>query len=244
MMTLSNPSSQPANKLLAALSQQSYKRLAPHLEPVAFVLGDILYHPKQQIKQVYFPHKTTVSMVNILEDGSMVEMGVVGNEGMVGTSLLSGDDISPHQAIVQIADSGMRMKAAAFKEEVKDNAEFNNLAHRYLQALFIQIAQTGACNRMHPIVERLARWLLLCQDRMESDTLQLTHEFIATMLGARRAGVSIAAGTLQAAGIIGYHRGKVIIQDRERLEEASCECYRTVKNEYDRLLDRYHPNES
>ena len=181
-------------------------------------------------------------MVNILEDGSMVEIGVIGNEGIVGTALLSGDDISPHQAIVQIANSGMSMKAEAFKQEVKENAEFNNIVHRYLQALFTQIAQTGACNRMHPIVERLARWLLLCQDRMESDTLQLTHEFIATMLGARRAGVSVAAGTLQAAGIISYHRGKVIIRDREGLEEASCECYRTVKVEYDRLLGRYSPN--
>src|SRR5687768_18518557 len=116
-MPLSNPPSQPENKLLAALSRQSYNRLVPHLEHVGFALGDILYQPKQPIKQVYFPHKTTVSMVNILEDGSMVEVGVVGNEGMVGTSLLSGDDISPHQAIVQIADSGMRMKAAAFKQE-------------------------------------------------------------------------------------------------------------------------------
>ncbi len=243
-MPLSNPPSQPENKLLAALSRQSYERLVPHLKPVGFALGDILYNPKQLIKQVYFPHKTTVSMVNILEDGTMVEVGVVGNEGIVGTALLSGDDISPHQAIVQIADGGMSMKAEAFKQEVKNNAEFNDLVHRYLQALFIQIAQTGACNRMHPIVERLARWMLLCQDRMESDALELTHEFIATMLGSRRAGVSIAAGTLQAAGIISYHRGKVIIKDCEGLEEASCECYRTVKNEYDRLLGKHLPNEN
>jgi len=242
-MTLSNPPPQPENKLLAALSRQSYERLIPHLEPVAFALGDILYYAKQPIKHVYFPHKTTISMVQILEDGSMVELGVVGREGMLGTAILSGDDISVHQAIVQIADSGMRMKAEAFKQEIKNNAELNELAHRYLQALFIQIAQTGACNRLHPIVERLARWMLLCQDRMESDTLLLTHEFIATMLGARRAGVSIAANTLQAAGLISYSRGKVMIQSRERLEEASCECYRTVKDEYDRLLSKYFPNE-
>ena len=241
-MTLSKPPPQPENKLLAALSRQSYERLVPHLELLSFALGDVLYHPKQQIKYVYFPHKTTVSIVNILEDGSMVEIGVVGGEGMIGTSLLSGDDISSHQAIVQIADSGVRMKAEAFKQEIKDNDELNELVHRYLQALFTQIAQTGACNRMHPIAERLAKWLLLCQDRMESETLQLTHEFIATMLGARRAGVSIAASTLQAAGIISYHRGKVIIGDREGLEEASCECYKTVKDEYDRLLGNYIPN--
>jgi CRP-like cAMP-binding protein len=157
---------------------------------------------------------------------------------MLGTALLSGDDISLHQAIVQIADSGVRMKAEAFIEEIKNNAELNELVHRYLQALFTQVAQTGARNRMHPIAERLARWLLICHDRMESYTLRLTHEFIATMLGARRAGVSVAASTLQAAGIISYHRGTVIIQDREGLEEASCECYRTVKDEYDRLLGK------
>lgn len=241
-MTLSNPPPQAENKLLAALSRKSYERLAPYLEHVAFTLGDILYNPKQLIKHVYFPHRTTISMVSILEDGSMVEVGVVGNEGMLGTALLSGDDISPHQAIIQIADGGMKMKADAFKQEVKNNAELNNLVHRYLQALFTQVSQTGACNRMHPIVERLARWMLLCQDRMESDTLQLTHEFIATMLGARRAGVSVAAGTLQSAGLISYHRGTVIIQNRKGLEEASCECYRTVQDEYDRLLGKYIPN--
>ena len=240
-MTLSNPPPKPENKLLAALSRKSYERIAPHLELVAFELGDVLYHPKQPIKHVYFPHKTTISIVNILEDGAMVEIGVVGREGMLGTTLLSGDDISSHQAIVQIADSGVRMKAEIFKQEIKNNAELNELVHRYLQALFTQIAQTGACNRVHPIAERLARWLLLCQDRMESETLQLTHEFIATMLGARRAGVSVAASTLQAAGIISYHRGKVIIRDREGLEEASCECYKTVKDEYDRLLGNYIP---
>lgn len=227
------------NKLLAALSRKSYERLVPHLELLTFELGDVLYHPKQSIQYVYFPHKTTVSMVTILEDGSMVEIAVVGGEGMLGTALLSGDDISSHQAVVQIADSGVRMKAETFKQEIKNNAELNELVHRYLQALFTQIAQTVAGSRLHPIAERLGRWLLLCQDRMESETLQLTHEFIATMLGARRAGVSVAASTLQAAGIISYHRGKVVIRDREALEEASCECYRTVKDEYDRLLGNY-----
>jgi CRP-like cAMP-binding protein len=226
-MTLSNSLSQPENKLLASLSRRSYERLIPHLELVIFELGQVLYNPKQKIKHAYFPHRTTISIVQILEDGSTVEAAVVGSEGMVGTPLLSGDDISPNQAIVQIADGGVRMKAETFQEEVKSNTEFNELVHRYLQALFTQILQTGACNRLHPVAERLARWLLLCQDRMESDTLFLTHEFIATMLGARRAGVSVAANILQTAGIISYHRGKVIILDREALEEAACECYRT-----------------
>lgn len=238
MMTLSNASSQPVNKLLAALSTKSYNRLIPHLELIGFRLGETLYPPKEAIRYVYFPHKSIISMVNILEDGSMVEVGLIGSEGLVGTSLLSGDDISLYQAVVQVADGGMKMTAEAFIQEIKENAELNNLVHRYSQALFTQVAQTAACNRLHPIVERLARWMLLAHDRMESETLQLTHEFIATMLGARRAGVTIAAGTLQGAGMITYSRGKVIIKDRERLEEASCECYRIVRNEYNRLLGK------
>jgi CRP-like cAMP-binding protein len=160
---------------------------------------------------------------------------------MVGISLLSGDNVSPHQAIVQIADGGWRMKTEVFKHEIESNGELANLTRRYLQALFTQVAQTASCNRMHPIVKRLARWLLLMQDRVESDVLQLTHEFIATMLGARRAGVTIAAGRLQAAGIITYHRGRVTILDQKKLEEASCECHKIVKNEYDRLLVGYNP---
>jgi CRP-like cAMP-binding protein len=241
-MSLSGVLRQPANKLLSALSEKSYTALSPHLEPFNLDLGKILYHPKGVVHHVYFPHQSIISMVNILEDGSMVEVGVVGSEGMLGTSLLSGDDISPHQAIVQIADGSVRMKAEFFKEEIKKNAEFTNLMQRYLQALFTQVAQTAACNRLHPIVERLARWMLLTQDRMGTDTLQLTHEFIATMLGTRRAGVTLAAGTLQAAGIITYKRGTMIIRDRERLEEASCECHRIVRDEYERLIGKYLPN--
>jgi CRP-like cAMP-binding protein len=237
-------SEHPENKLLAALSANAYKRLVPHLEPVDLPLGEILYHQKHRIEYVYFPRYAVVSMVNIFEDGSMVEVGVIGREGMVGTSLLSGDDMSPHQAIVQLANGGLRMKAGVFKRENEGNGEFNNVLRRYSQALFSQVAQTAACNRMHPIVERLARWLLLMQDRIESDTLQLTHEFISTMLGARRAGVTLAAGRLQAANIISYTRGKVTILDQQRLEEASCECHKIVRDEYNRLLGKYVPRES
>lgn len=190
-MTLSDvPPNQ--NSLLAALSPTYFNRLEPALELVRLRRGEILYYPKQVIKDVYFPIRSAVSMVNIFENGSMVEVGLIGREDMVGTSLLSGDDISPHQAIVQLADNAWRMKASAFKQEVR-GGELDNVTRRYMQALFTQVAQTAACNRIHPIVERLARWLLLMQDRQDSDTLHLTHEFIATMLGARRAGVSVAA---------------------------------------------------
>ena len=229
----------PENRLLAALSAKCRERLGPNLEFKQIALGEILYHQKQPIKYVYFPMGSVVSMVNVFEDGSTVEVGVVGREGVVGASLSSGDDISPHLAIVQMADSCWRMKARIFKNEVEGNGELSNLTKRYSQALFTQVAQTAACNRLHPIVERLARWMLLMRERVESDTLLLTHDFIATMLGARRAGVTLAAGTLQKAMIISYNRGKVIILDRERLEAVACECHRIVSDEYERLLGKY-----
>jgi len=234
-----NPRSE--NKLLAALSAKCYKRLTPSLQLVDFPLGKILYQQKQRIKYVYFPRRAAVSMVNIFEDGSMVEVGVVGREGVLGSFLLSGDDTSPHQAIVQIGDGAWRMSADIFKRELDSNGELSNLTRRYSQALFTQVAQTAACNRIHTIAQRLPRWLLLMQDRMQSQTLQLTHEFIATMLGARRAGVTLAASKLQADGIIRYSRGKVSIIEQEKLEEASCECHRIVHDEYNRLLGRYAP---
>jgi CRP-like cAMP-binding protein len=229
------------NKLLGALSAKCYKRLLPEFELVELPLGKILYHQNQRIKHVYFPRWAAVSMVSVFEDGSMVEVGVVGREGIVGSFLLSGDDTSPHQAIVQIGDGAWRMSAAAFKRELDSNGELSNLTRRYSQALFTQVAQTAACNRIHTISERLPRWLLLMQDRMQSQTLQLTHEFIATMLGARRAGVTLAASKLQAAGIIRYSRGKVSILEQEKLESASCECHKIVQDEYNRLLGRYAP---
>lgn len=226
------------NEVLAALSPRCYERLAPELDLKDYPLGEVLYHPKQTIKYVYFPRKMAVSMVNIFEDGSMVEVGVIGREGVVGVSLLSGDDISDYQAIVQIADSAWRMKAQVFRSELESNGELNSLVKRYSQALFTQVAQTAACNRMHLVGQRLARWMLLMRDRVQSNELQLTHEFIATMLGARRAGVTLAAGMLQRADIIQYSRGKVTILDLKKLEAASCECYRVVKDEYDRLLGK------
>lgn len=229
------------NKLLAALSGNCRKRLEPELEFSQLQLGEILYHPHASIKYVYFPRWSAVSMVNIFEDGSMVEVGVVGREGVVGSSLLSGDELSPHQAIVQIADGAWRMKAEVFKNEIGGDGELSKLTRRFSQALFTQVAQTAACNRRHTIVERLARWMLLMQDRIDSDTMQLTHEFIAIMLGARRAGVTLAAGELQKGNIINYRGGKVTILDRKRLEEVSCECHRIVRNEYRRLLGKRPP---
>jgi len=229
------------NKLLAALSAEYYSRLNPFLEFVELPLGKILYHQKQSIKTVYFPRRAVVSMVNVFENGTQVEVGVIGREGVVGHSLLSGDDVSPHQAVVQIADGGWRMDAAVFRRELDSNGELSLLTRRYAHTLFTQVAQTAACNRVHSIAERLPRWLLLTQDRLQSETLNLTHEFMATMLGVRRASVTLAASKLQSEGIIRYSRGKVTVLDRNRLEDASCECHRIVRAEYSRLMEHFEP---
>jgi CRP-like cAMP-binding protein len=237
------PSRVIENQLLAALSSKSYNHLAPLLEQVSLTLGKILYSPQAAILYVYFPHQTVISLVNILkQDDAKIEIAITGSEGMLGTSLLSGDDKSSHQAIVQIAGEGMRMKAAAFKKECKENAEFQAMALRYSQALFVQVAQTAACNTLHPIAQRLARWLLMSQDRMRAETFSLTHEFLAIMLGVQRAGVTIAAGKIQKAGIIEYRRGKVTVLRRHDLEKATCECYATIKAETARLLPQYKNN--
>jgi CRP-like cAMP-binding protein len=230
------------NQLLGALSSESYNHLTHLLEAVSLPLSEILYSPQTVIQYVYFPHQSIISIINILKNEARVEMTIIGSEGMLGTSLLTGDDQSPYQAIVQIADGGMRMEATAFIKECKENLEFQAMALRYSQALFIQVAQTAACNTLHPIVQRLARWLLMSQDRIKSDTLKLTQEFISTMLGVQRVGVTLAAGTLQKAGIIEYRRGKVTILRREELEKATCECYATIKAETLRLLPQFKNN--
>ena len=242
MTEANKPLTGSENQLLAALPRKSYKHLLPLLESIPFALGDILYQPQAVIRYVYFPHKTVVSIVNVLKNDAMVEMTLIGSEGMLGTSLLSGDDRSPHQAIVQVANGGMRMKSGDFKRELGQSKELRALVLSYSQALFVQVAQTAACNSLHPIVRRLARWLLMTQDRMESDTFYLTHGFIATMLGVQRAGVTIAAGSLQKAGIIEYRRGAVSILKRDKLEETACECYATIKAETARLLAQYKKN--
>jgi CRP-like cAMP-binding protein len=224
------------NRLLDALSEQDFRHLAPHLEPVPLVLGQILYQPQQHIEYVYFPQRGTVSLINILEDGSMVEVGMIGGEGMAGTPLVLASKTSPHQAIVQIPDGALRMRAEVFINQLEQIPHLNELLLRYTQALMIQIAQTAACNCIHSVEERLARWLLQTQDRAQSDFLDLTQDFLSAMLGVRRASVSVAAGALQGAGVIKYKRGKITVVDREALEEISCECYRATNAEYDRLL--------
>jgi CRP-like cAMP-binding protein len=228
--------SQIQNRILAALPAKEYERLLPHLEQIALNLGEVLSQPDEPLQYVYFPNRGTISLVVVLEDGSEVEAGVIGNEGMLGLAVVAGTNSMPLQAIVQIPDGGMRLKVGVFREEFNRHEQLHRLLLNYSQALFVQAAQTAACNRLHRLDARLARWLLMCQDRSKADDLQLTHEFLAVMLGVRRAGVSMAASKFQEDGLIKYTRGHLRILDRKGLEAASCECYGVVRDEFDRLL--------
>jgi CRP-like cAMP-binding protein len=224
------------NHILNALTRAEYERLSLDLEPVNMPLGEILYHPDQPITHVYFPNRGTVSLISNFEDGGSVEVGMVGNEGMFGVSVFLGSISTPLEAVVQLPGDGLRMRADALKKEFKKGGQLQDLLLRYTQAFIIQISQTAACNRAHPTDGRLVRWLLMCQDRAHSKDLDLTQEFIATMLGTRRAGVTEAAGQLQQSGLITYKRGHITILDRQGLEAASCECYQIVKKEFARLV--------
>jgi CRP-like cAMP-binding protein len=208
--------------------------LLPNLEAVKLPLGESLYKSGDVIEHVYFPETGLVSLVTHMQDGTAIEVGLIGKDGMVGIPVLLGDDIAFEEAIVQVAGSALRLRADKFKEELR--IEHNPLLTRlllYTRTLMKQVAQTAACNRIHTVEERLSRWLLMCHDLMESDELPLTQEFISNMLGTRRASVGTAAAGLQAEGLIRYSRGNINILERDGLEDFSCECYRTVRGKID-----------
>ena len=228
----------PRNKILAALPRKEYRRLLPRLTPVSLSLGETLYEMEGSIRHVYFPNSSVVSLVTHMEEGTSVEVGLIGGEGMVGLSVVMGDAVSQNHAVVQIADGAMRMSTNALRAELKHGGKLQSLLLRYSLILLKQVSQTAACNRNHNVGKRLARWLLLCQDRVGGSEIRLTQEFLAQMLGTRRSRVSEAAIILQRAGLLRYSRGIITILDREGLEEFACECYRAVKAEFDRLYSR------
>jgi CRP-like cAMP-binding protein len=228
----------PGNRLLAALPTADYQRLLPKLELVSLPLRQIIHLPGESIAYVYFPDRALISLVTVLEDGSTVENSLVGKEGMVGIQAFLGNEM-PHQAIVQVQGDGMRLPIAAFQAEFNRQEALHDLVLCYLRFLLVEMAQSNACNCNHTLEERLARWLLNVSDRLKDKNLPLTQEFIAQMLGTRRAGVTVAAGILQQAGMIRYRRGNISILNRENLEATTCECYRVIKTELDRLLKRY-----
>lgn len=206
------------------------------MEAVSLQYKQILYEPNQFIQHVYFPLNGVVSLLTIMADGEVAEVGTVGNEGMVGLPVFLGATTIPGMAMAQVPGDALRMSVDVFKDKVTPDSQLHNLLQRYTQALFNQIAQTAACNRLHSIEERLCRWLLMTQDRVESDQFPLTQEFLAQMLGVRRSSVSVVAATLQKAGLIQYSRGKMTILDRAGIEAVSCECYAIVKREFENLI--------
>jgi CRP-like cAMP-binding protein len=220
---------QPANSLLAALPRQDYERMRAELEPVNLVYGEVLYEPGERVRHVYFPGDAHVSLLVVVDKANALEVGLVGREGMVGMSLALGVEDSPVRELVQGSGTALRMKAAAFLEELARCAPLQREVYRYAYAKLAQARQTAACNRFHQVEARLARWLLMTRDRVRTDHFHLTHEFLADMLGVRRAGVTNAAVTLQRRKLIRYRRGNISILDRNGLAAAACSCYEIVR---------------
>jgi len=224
------------NHLLAALPEEDYARLLPHLELTAMPLGLVLYESGAQLSYLSFPTTSIVSLLYVIESGASAEIAITGNEGLVGVFLFMGGESTPSRAVVQSAGNGYRLKASILKREFAIFGQFAHLALRYTQALITQMAQTAVCNRHHAVDQQLCRWLLLSLDRLPSNELNMTQELIANMLGVRREGVTEAAGKLQADRLIRYQRGRITVLDRAGVESRSCECYQVVKKECDRLL--------
>lgn len=226
----------PSNRLLNALAPAEYKRLAPHLEMLHFELKHVAFEANQPIEYAYFPISGIVSMVTVMKGGKAVEVATVGNEGMVGLPLFLGVNITPSRAFVQVPGDGIRIAADVFQKEVRKQGALAKILQTYTQALIVQISQGVGCNGIHPIYQRMARWLLLTHDRVATEKFPLSQEFLGTMLGVRRAGISEVASNLQKKGFIRYSRGIMEIVNRRGLEAASCECYEIIQREFDRLL--------
>ncbi len=217
------------NQLLAALPLKEYQRLQPDLEQVALDFGTILYQPGDVMPYVYFPNQGIVSLLSTVEERSPLEVGMVGSEGMVGIGIFLGASTSLNRALVQGTGTAMRMKAGVLRREIKQQTSLPDLLRRYTHSLLAQISQGAVCNHFHRVEERLARWLLMTQDRLRSNEFRLTQEFLSDMLGVRREGVVRAARVLQKENLITYVRGQIQILNRAGLEAASCQCYELLR---------------
>lgn len=238
MATPVDPHEVRKNHLLSELPEDSFERILPHLQAVKLPLGKVLYESGDMLDFVYFPTTAIVSLLYVMENGSTAEIGVVGNDGILGIALFMGGNTTPNRAIIQSAGIGYKMKAKDLMDEFTRGGKFHNMLLRYTQALITQISQTAVCNRLHSVEEQLCRWLLLSHDRLESDKLVMTHDLISNMLGVRREGITMAARKLVKRNLIKNFRGTMTILDRAGLEEACCECYEVVNTEYNRLLGR------
>jgi CRP-like cAMP-binding protein len=224
------------NRVLAALPPDAYARLRAALAHVDIVPEQVVYHADAVIERVFFPLTGAFSEFVVLEDGTTVEVGTTGNEGMVGLTVFLGSSISLGVVEGQIAGTALAIDAAPFRKAATQSPELRGVLARYAQAHLRQVAQSAACNAVHSTEQRVARWLLMTDDRVGGDEFSLTHELLARMLGIRRETVTAAAGRLQRAGLIRYTRGRVTIADRSGLEAAACECYRQVARAYQALL--------
>ena len=233
---MSTPHDPNQNHLLAALPAAEFAALAAHLELVPMPLGTMLYEPGQQLQYAYFPTSSIVSLHYIMESGASAESAGVGNEGMVGISLVMGGNTTPSSAVVQTAGHGYRMAERTLKREFTRAGPLQRLLLRYTQALMTQMAQTAVCYRHHSVEQQLCRWMLLTLDRLPTNEMVMTQELVSNMLGVRREGITEVAGKLQNAGIIRYRRGHIAVLDRSGLEHHACECYVVVKKELKRLL--------
>ena len=217
------------NHLLAALPGKEYKRLIPHLETVRLPFMEILYEGGEPIEHVYFPNDGLISLLVVMADGTLREVGLIGNEGMLGTALALGMNTTPTRALIQMPGSAMRMKAKALRDELKRGGALQDVLQRYVHALFTQISQSAACVSSHAVDERLSRWLVMTHDHAPGDEFEMKHEFMAMMLGVTRSVVTRAAGHLQKERMIRYTRGQVTVLDRPRLEATACACYGVMK---------------
>jgi CRP-like cAMP-binding protein len=220
------------NTLLASLPSSEYEQIRQSAEPFALELKRALHEPGLGTRYVYFPLSGVISMLTTLDDGSAVEVATVGNEGMVDFASYFGME-SPARWLVQVPGRALRIEARDLRAIAEKSEALMSVIHNYMLAMFIQVSQTAACNRRHPVDERCARWLLMTHDRVDADDFPMTHEFLADMLGIRRPSVSIAMSNLNRSGFISYRRGKVAVLDREGLEKAACECYNVVRQQFD-----------
>jgi CRP-like cAMP-binding protein len=223
------------NRLLAALPKDERRALEPDLESVTLEFRSILHEPGDPTPYVYFPDSGVLSLLTVLADGEAVELGHVGNEGMVDIAVFLGLEASESRTVVQVPGEAHQMDAGRFREHLESLPGLRRLLGAYVLEFFTMVAQTTACNRRHTLSQRIARWILMTHDRVGSDTFPITQEFLAEMLGASRPKVTGAAGTLQEQGLVSYRRGVMQVRDRERLETTACECYGLVWNRFERF---------
>lgn len=225
------------NHLLLSLPRRDFERLMDKAERVEMTMRQEVYEPNQPIPYVYFPEDSVISLVSEMKDGSIIEVGTVGNEGMVGVPILLGAASSTLKSFAQVPGMAMRMKTSEFKRHLTNGSSLHAKLNLYTQALFTQLSQSVACNRLHSVEQRCARWLLMTSDRVDKDQFRLTQEFLAQMLGIRRASVNAVVQVFQQKGMIKYSQGQIQITNRQKLEGIACECYEIIRNEYRRLTD-------